>query len=83
MSEEVKTNDYVTIVELTSVDSAGKKSTRTVNLFSSTRAGALMNELQLETLYKAKGAVDIKLLGTYSRANLVVVDKNKTGDINE
>ena len=46
MSEEVKTNDYVTIVELTSVDSAGKKSTRTVNLFASTPAGALMNELQ-------------------------------------
>ena len=68
---------YVTIVELTNVDEAGKKTTRSVNVYADSAEKALLNHLQVEKLYKSQNNVDIRVVGTYKRAHLVVVDKEE------
>ena len=73
--------NYVTIVELVKTDGKGEESRSTMNLYASTPEGAFANTLQVEQLYRTTGVKEVKIIGTYGRADFVVVDRNKyTGD---
>lgn len=70
-------NDYVTIVEVINKGEDGNPITRTMNLYSSTPAGAFVNTMQVEQLYKTSQETEVRLIGTYSKTSFAVVDLNK------
>lgn len=84
MSGKEQAYEYVTIAEVTGLDPDGNKVTRTMNLYSSTPAGAFANTIQIEQLYKASENTEVKFIGTFGRTNFEVIDRSRrsTGETN-